>query len=911
MTKYRFKTHIKSYIQTGAVTFFILMVIFVVKQIEPFGSNRIDYFDNMQQVAPLYTHLWDWMHGQASLWFDWYTGLGTNISMSLSAFSMLSPFNILLYFIPRNKILESFSLFIMVKMIFMAVAMNIYLDKKISCINNNIKMIFSLCYAFCGYTLLYGSCFMPWMDIVALFPLLMTAYDTMIQKGKKLFYIIMIALMFIINYYISAMAVIYIFLMSGLYFLLICDKSKWKIHIWNLGIGTVTGIGLSACILVPVIFQLSNSQRGSAGANLFSQYINCISGSILSDGSLAAFQRYMMVYGMAFAIALIVVGLKTYWNEKKVRLYYGILTLIVIIPMFVEGTNLIWHFGSYNGYTLRNGFLIAFTLLSVGAYFADRLSLEFVLPKNILKQIGIAVMTAVLFVFIYNSVPYKNEIIAIIFYIVLFVILLTVYIKKLRKQSEHFNVGQIVVVMALEFFVAIYTLIGLPEFYRCDPYQVGDYVQVANTVKETLDIEPSVTDRIINPDISLNANYPLILERSALSSFTAALQKDTQSYAKRLGYSKYFLWLLDSGGTVFTNALFHVTQAVNINELDEKMYTPLRKDDKYTLYEANYQLPFAINVDSKAIYDIDSKAIYDKYDGDWIDIHNQLYFAVTNDYSKLVHHLQYAYKELPTVRQYNVAIEGNQALYISIADVNNIDGDANGSWLISSMHIYVNDEPVLIPTLGDVNNTAYFTDYNNNLVYLGCFSDTNVSIRIEYDDAWYLKVSEVSLAGLDMDKMESMTAMHKNDSCKTSFTKDSLTIHMNGHLQINNMALIPIVYSDNWNITVNGKKVEGKAVCGLFTGVNIEKGQNTITMTFEPRGKRQGMLITMITAALLLLGVAINPFVKEKGLAVFQYAASLIYWGLYSIVVLAMFVVPCITAIPAFIYHLLKMLNIL
>lgn len=47
-------------------------------------QNRL--FDNMQQVAPLYAHLWDFMHGKASIWFDWYTGLGTNVSMSISAF---------------------------------------------------------------------------------------------------------------------------------------------------------------------------------------------------------------------------------------------------------------------------------------------------------------------------------------------------------------------------------------------------------------------------------------------------------------------------------------------------------------------------------------------------------------------------------------------------------------------------------------------------------------------------------------------------------------------------------------------------------------------------------------------------------------------------------------------------------
>ena len=126
----------------------------------------------------------------------------------------------------------------------------------------------------------------------------------------------MIALLFIINYYISAYGCYLYFSYKRHLFLFMCDRSKWKAHIWNVGIGTVTGIGLSACILVPVIFQLSNSQRGSSEGGLFNQYINCISGSILSDRSLAAFQRYMMVYGMAFVIALIVVGLKNIGMKK-------------------------------------------------------------------------------------------------------------------------------------------------------------------------------------------------------------------------------------------------------------------------------------------------------------------------------------------------------------------------------------------------------------------------------------------------------------------------------------------------------------------------------------------------------------------------------------------------------------------
>ena len=380
-----------------------------------------------------------------------------------------------------------------------------------------------------------------------------------------------------------------------------------------------------------------------------------------------------------------------------------------------------------------------------------------------------------------------------------------------------------------------------------------------------------------------------------MSSFTAALQSDTQSYSKKFGYSKYFLWLLDSGGTVFTNSLFHVTQAVNVNELDSQMYTSVRSDGDYTLYDANYKLPFAMSV-NKNITRQD-------FSGNWEDLHNIFYKALTNDTQDIVNGMSYTKKESSVIREYNVRADGKQAVYINIVDVNNRNTDANASWLISSMHIYVNGEAVLVPTLGDVKNTAYFTDYNNNLVYLGTFENENFTIRVEYDDPWYLKVSEVSFAGLDMDKMQSLVDKHADDYCETSYTSDSLTVKLNGS-GVNNMALIPVVYSDNWNVKVNGKKVKAKSVCGLFTGVDIHAGENVIEMTFEPKGKKAGMLISLTTLIMMIASALILKFTKLKVPALLKMCAAFIYLELYNIVIVAMFLIPVVAAIPALIYQI-------
>ena len=888
---------VKLYAIPGLITCAVIVFIYVFKGIWPFGANRIDYFDNMQQVAPLYAHLWDWMHGKASLWFDWYTGFGTNVSMSISAFSMLSPFNLLLYLFPRTLILESISILTLVKMIFMAVAMYAYINKKYNSLSYNMKVVFSFMYTFCGYTVLYGSCFTPWMDIVALFPLLMLAYENMMQTGKKLFYIIMVAIIFIINYYLGAMSLVYIFLISGAYVLLMSKKEKIKEHAWNLGIGTVAGLGLSCFVLVPVMMQLSGSQRGGSGQGIVSQYIGWIKSAIISDGQMAAFQRWMMLYGMAFAAAVIIMGLKKFKEEKNTIRYRISLLLISLLPIVVEGINLMWHFGSYNGYTLRNGYIVAFTLITVAAYFAQRMFEEVTADKKqLVKQLVIFVVAAAVYAVIYNIIP-SNDIIlaAFILFIAIFIAAFIFYNKKLKKDGIGFDFNTIIAIVAIEVFIGAYSLIGPPKFYEYEPYQYGDYVQAANEVKDSLDIEESVTERIVNPDISLNANYPLILRRSAMSSFTAALQSDTQSYSKKFGYSKYFLWLLDSGGTVFTNSLFHVTQAVNVNELDSQMYTAVRSDGDYTLYDANYKLPFAMSV-NKNITRQD-------FSGNWEDLHNIFYKALTNDTQDIVNGMSYTKKASSVIREYNVRADGKQAVYINIVDVNNRNTDANASWLISSMHIYVNGEAVLVPTLGDVKNTAYFTDYNNNLVYLGTFENENFTIRVEYDDPWYLKVSEVSFAGLDMDKMQSLVDKHADDYCETSYTSDSLTVKLNGS-GVNNMALIPVVYSDNWNVKVNGKKVKAKSVCGLFTGVDIHAGENVIEMTFEPKGKKAGMLISLATLIMMIASALILKFTKLKVPALLKMCAAFIYLELYNIVIVAMFLIPVVAAIPALIYQI-------
>lgn len=891
-----------AYAILAAITLCVMLIILVMKGIWPFGAGRIDYFDNMQQVAPLYAHLWDWLHGEAALSFDWYTGLGTNVSMSISAFSMLSPFNLLLYLIPRNLILESISIFTMVKMMCMSVTMYAYLNKVFRGLSYRLKVTFSLMYAFCGYTLLYASCFTPWMDIVAIFPLIMLGYHKMMETGRKLLYIFMVALAFIINYYLSAMSLVYILLVSAAFIIIKAEKSTWKEHIFNLGIGTVAGVGLSSFVLVPVFMQLGSSQRGSSGAGILSQYAGWITSSIATEGAMASFQRWAMLLGMSFAIAVIIFGIKRSSVSRKDKIYTIVLAVIALSPMFIEAVNLMWHFGSYNGYTLRNGYLIAFTLITLAAFYAQDLFCECENGANGADNkkyfwiySSAAVIVCLAFAYFYNHVSHIPQTAATVF-VVLMVILMSIY--HVYGLSKSCMVK--LTVVAAEVFIAAYALVGPPKFYDYAPYQHGDYVQLANGVKEDLDITESVTDRIINPDLSLNANYPLILRRGALSSFTAALAGDTQASAYNLGYSKYFLWLLDSGGTVFTNALFNITEAVNVNELDSDIYTFVKKYGDYSLYKTNYNLPFANCVSSSFVQQ--------DFDGDWIKLHNMFYHELSGSNEDLATGLGYSVYASDNYRQYESNITGKKALYLSVIDEENEWRDANSQELFYKIKLYVNGEAVTVPTIGDVKNTSYMTDYNNNLIYLGCFEDEKVDIKVEIEDGLDLNDYTVKLGQIDMRKLEALTENLKGSQRDIEYTDNSLTVNVKGNAE-KDMLLVPVINSGNWNITVNGKTTEGLSVAGMFTGVALENGDNTVEFKFEAKGAKEGFIITAAILIIILVCVIINHYRKIKVPVIIKCVAEYIYLALCAVLVIAMFLVPAVIALPVYIYKIAGVLK--
>ena len=552
------------------ITILIFFIVLLLKGIYPFGNLQIGYYDNVQQVIPVYTHLWDVLHGQANLFFDWYTGLGTNFSMTISAFSLLSPFNILLYLIPRANIEKCLFIFIIIKLAFTSETMYIYLNKKFNKMHYIFKLLFSLVFTFSGYQMLYCTAFMPWMDVVAFFPLLMLALEDILQNKSYIYYVILLTLCLIINYYISALILLFILIISGLYIIYYAKKEERKNIIYKLGVGTFISIGLAAFILIPAITQLMNSQRFNGdNITLLDDFRNILN-SMPQKGNWRL-DQYIIYTSLSLPVAIILWGIFKYREEKNIIKMFFVLILIMVLPLLIEGTNLLLHFGSYNAYNMRYGFIITFIFLAIASYFASKIEIK-TEKETILKTVLYIILLLTVSIAITRLYPqleryvsenyyysYSLNIYAL-FFILQFTLIVYLFIFAIRKNSKN----MLLLIGILQIFFFVYMCIGRPGWFKYESFQDGSYIQKSYNLKKELEIPDDKINRIQNPDLTLNANFPILLKKAGISDYTTGIPNYFQNMLKKLGYGCGFhIYILDSGGTVFSNALLNIKQAIN------------------------------------------------------------------------------------------------------------------------------------------------------------------------------------------------------------------------------------------------------------------------------------------------------------------------------------------------------------
>ena len=912
------KVRIKEPLIPAFITLMVFMGVLLSKGIFPFGNLRIDYYDMGQTNAPLYYHIWDFLHGKGGLFYSWYIDEGQNLSMGSSIQWNISVFNLFFLFIKRSAVMKSLSVFMGLHLFFMAFNMDLFLKRTIN-VPRFYRILFSIAYGLTGFTLTHYT-IPTYLDTAALMPLyLITLHDVLTMDGYKAaekawigarpvtVYALMTGYMTALGYYMAFMNLIFVLLVSGTYIFVLCgaehsDKTE-RLRVrgraaTRLGLGTFGGIGLAAFILLPAAMQMTRSSRFNS--NLSGGLFDTLHEILWAIGADMYYIKWWLLSGSLAAIVILLSGLVRFRKERRQAVFFFLFCMYPCALIPFEAVNLLWHMGTYYHYPIRCGYLIPIVLLTTAAYYAGKFEedaarySDYVDPnanksakkagitanaekkrsyvnhnEKLMFILDIAVIAAgacIILFYIHHETWQIEElfkawtVFALILCAVYFVIWCVI------KRPAY-----IAPVLIMELAVTAYIGYGQPHFtdrFSSDPEQSGEYIVMSQELQDGLGIKESRIDRIKNPDTTLNTNYGFIMRRATVGGWANTVPGEQMESAIALGYGAHFMRILDCGGTLLSDAALHVTETLTC---EPKLYTDRAFQiegtaERYTLLGNKYTLPFVMKVKD----DAEAPALAGRAFADMTvdDATNALYKTLAKDTGL---------DEGDIIRDITGEIKSGlyyvnqtKALYLREGEFDRLT---------------INGEVIPVPDIGDPEGISYPAWFNSGVLYLGIYEDQELDIEGADDP-------DTGFYELDIEKLDKLCGYYSEDDAVITTGGSSMDIKVSG--KEGELALIPLAYDDGFSAVVNGEKADIINSANLFMEIPLKEGENNIRLTFRPGGFVPGLMVSLACLALVAV-FSIRPV----STAIADKAGLIVLGVIFGSFVTALYLIPYI----AFLIH--------
>ena len=341
-------------------------IAYGVNGIYPFGSKSIARGDMVQQTIPagMY-YVWDVLHGKASPFFTWNSGLGMNISGAVSLGALFSPLNLFLYFSTRAYLYYFANILMILKMIAIAYAMYFYLRKYD--MERMAYLAGAAVYAFGAASLVHFQIMLV-MDVAFLLPLIMIGIDRLYENKGCLYFIIVFTLAMMVDVYTGCITLLFILLSSGIRTFVDSAKEKEEKKRWilRLGVSVLVSLLLSAVVVIPALRSIAEAPRSGDGDYL-ATYATALQAQRSSyEWSMVRRMCVNMALPFACIIGFFVIGDGQKGERRKYK-GHMILTLLMLVSMIIPSVELLWHGGSRASWPVRFIYVVSFVLIDFAA----------------------------------------------------------------------------------------------------------------------------------------------------------------------------------------------------------------------------------------------------------------------------------------------------------------------------------------------------------------------------------------------------------------------------------------------------------------------------------------------------------------------------------------------------------------
>ena len=165
------------------------------------------------------------------------------------------------------------------------------------------------------------------------------------------------------------------------------------------------------------------------------------------------------------------------------------------------------------------------------------------------------------------------------------------------------------------------------------------------------------------------------------------------------------------------------------------------------------------------------------------------------------------------------------------------------------------------PDLGDCISTTMPLNFifNDSVILL---PDHTTLLRIDLPDDGELVFSAMEFI-TSKGASEDFKELQSTEITDISFENDTYSATVKNP-KTDAMLCIPLLYTSNWNATVNGSKVQVFSINGGMCGITLPKGTCEVKMTYEIPNFGIAVKVSAISAGVCLLIGIIPPFRRKK-----------------------------------------------
>ncbi|MBO4887735.1 MAG: YfhO family protein [Firmicutes bacterium] len=837
------------YLAAPAAVTFILLLIYAKNGFYPFGIGTVSWCDMDQQVLPLLLTFKNIVRSGGSLLYSFQMGGGMNF-WGVFFFFLASPLHLLVLIVPDARLMEFMNILTLLKMALCALTMCLYLKKHHH--RPVICLILSVLYAFSGYQMMFFQNTI-WMDCAVIFPLLVLSFEELAAHKKARFYILMISLQMILCYYIGYMVII----LTILYFSVLAitlDKEKRDGIFPRFITASLIAAGITAIIWIPSLLQFFSSGRETSivetleNKNFFSHLPT----------------TFPFLFPSAFALVAVFYGILHEPVKKGLTKNYLLLLFLLLVPVFIEPINTMWHTGSYMSFPVRYGFMLVFFLMSLAAHYLENLSFVPVINDRVSRILVFFILLLVVFLGGYLTRKYISAQLP----------MLVNYTHHLWGNTS--SVAGLSLIALLEAFLSLLLiravlkgwlkpaafgilsmlLICFSVWNNSDVYMTSadseDHVEKYQESVDLAAFKPSADQslpfyRMKMKQKYFHANTLGSLGYASLGHYTSLTSQSYMFAMKNLGYSSYWMEVGGYGGTHLTDAYFSIGYQVEWADGMSARYA----NDTYKITQNPFYLPLGVISSSSndGTNGLESKTRFENQQLLWSKLFPEseigltLYepsmlsdcLLYTNE--KGLYQLRLDHSGSESFILYSIDITDPTTLYFDCFDElsNHLS-----EHIYKSFRIYVDDENVM---------NLYPTSLNNGLIDLGTFENQHVEIRVELLQA--VSCRSFGVLGLNLSLLEEAVS-----SCHTLNLTMSSARSLSGYStddEPGGTVFLSLPYDSGLTLRIDGKKAPLLESFDGFCAFVLPSGHHEITISYLPPGFVLGAVLSLVFLILFVL----------------------------------------------------------